>query len=501
MPKTSNLQFRPERNRSDSTVKTWSVGELTSRIRLTLESQFGQVRVVGEISDLKAAASGHLYFSIKDKTAKLPCVLWRGTRTPCRAELKTGVKVVLEGEITLYEPRGAYQLVVRSIDLHGVGNLHLAFERLTKKLKAEGLFESERKQKLPRYIFRLGLVTSDSGAAIKDVMQVVKRRNPALEMILAPCRVQGTEAGGEIAKSIEKLNRYHQARTSEQRLDAILVTRGGGSLEDLWSFNEEIVARAIAASKLPIVSAIGHEIDYTISDMVADIRAPTPSAAAEIITEDVFASRDFVHAARDEFHRLFRLQLNRRLQAHPLATASPRMRQSIGRQLTQKRNRIDNAEHRLRMRHPRRILETARQRMDELGETMKQRVNARLTAMNNRSRQLAQRLQDFHPAATIAQEQTKLARLTQSLGERSRYRLNQRFDRFRRIETKLQLLSPQNILDRGYSITRKANTRNIVRTAEDVTAGDRIVTTLKQGEIHSEIVGCPQDETTGSSRK
>ena len=301
--------------------KVLSVSELTTQIKRLLEKQVGSIWVTGEVTNLRAQSSGHIYFTLKDATSQLSCVLFRSEGIAHRELLQDGQKVLLQGDVTVYEARGQYQLIVRAVELQGVGALQIAFEKLKQKLAAEGLFASERKRPLPKYPQRIGLVTSPTGAAIRDVLNVVQRRNPGLEIILAPCRVQGEGAAKEIAAAIRLLNEFNVAQASGLRgknsqagslchIDLILLTRGGGSLEDLWAFNEEVVARAIFESAIPVVSAVGHEIDFTISDFVADVRAATPSAAAEIITEGVFASRQLV---ADLTQRMARAHPRRRL--------------------------------------------------------------------------------------------------------------------------------------------------------------------------------------------
>src|SRR5437016_6040107 len=282
--------------------KVLSVTELTWQIRRLLEQQVGRIWVTGEITNLRLQSSGHIYFTLKDANAQLSCILFRGEMQVDRSLLQDGRKVVLQGEVTVYESRGQYQLRVTTVELQGVGALQVAFEKLKQKLAAEGLFAPERKRPLPQYPQRIGLVTSPTGAAIRDVLHGIRRRDPGLEIIFVPCRVQGEGATWEIAAAIRMLNEFG-IRNSEFRIDLILVTRGGGSLEDLWAFNEEIVARAIFESAIPVVSAVGHEIDFTISDFVADVRAATPSAAAEIITEGVFSSCRFLAEAGARLRR------------------------------------------------------------------------------------------------------------------------------------------------------------------------------------------------------
>src|SRR5450432_1006909 len=315
---------------TEQTRQVLSVSDLTSQIRRLLEQRVGAVWVGGEVSNLRAQSSGHIYFTLKDVGAQLSCVCFRDAARESRALLADGQQVILQGDVTVYEVRGQYQLVVRQIELRGAGVLQIAFEKLKLKLAAEGLFAPERKRPLPKYPQRIGLVTSPTGAAIRDVLHVVQRRNPGLEIILAPCRVQGQGAAEEIAGAIRLLNELSVAAVcdrrgetqSEQRrsqtaatnkLDLILVTRGGGSLEDLWAFNEEVVARAIFESAIPIVSAVGHEIDFTIADFVSDVRAATPSAAAEIITEGVFSSRQLVGSLTQ---RMLRMHPRRQLNEH-----------------------------------------------------------------------------------------------------------------------------------------------------------------------------------------
>src|SRR6266581_85877 len=339
---------------TERTRKVLSVTELTWQIRRLLEEQVNQVWVTGEITNLRVQSSGHIYFTLKDASAQLSCVLFRSETQVDRALLQDGRNAIVQGEVTVYEARGQYQLRVTALELQGIGALQVAFEKLKQKLKAQGLFAPERKRPLPRYPQRLGLVTSPTGAAIRDVLHVVKRRNPALEIVLAPCRVQGTGAAEEIAAAIHLLNEFNASSSRQEEaqlqrsevvaqrseagarrsevggrrpdlrplpsdlrrtpapatyLDLILLTRGGGSLEDLWAFNEEVVARAIFESPLPVVSAIGHEIDFTISDFVADVRAATPSAAAAIITEGVFSACQFVSEAGTRMRILLGQQL------------------------------------------------------------------------------------------------------------------------------------------------------------------------------------------------
>jgi exodeoxyribonuclease VII large subunit len=431
--------------------KVLSVSELTAQVKRLLEKSVGQIWVSGEITNLRAQSSGHIYFTLKDAGAQLSCVCFRDAARESRALLADGQQVILQGDVTVYEVRGQYQLVVRQIELRGVGALQVAFEKLKLKLAAEGLFAPERKRPLPKYPQRIGLVTSPTGAAIRDVLHVVQRRNPGLEIILAPCRVQGQGAAAEIAEAVKLLNRYSVASEPIQRfndssnLDLILITRGGGSLEDLWAFNEEIVARAIFESKIPVVSAVGHEIDFTIADFVADVRAATPSAAAEIITEGIFASRGFVGDASFLLQRAARRGLD-----------------SVAENFSQLGARLARL-------HPRRRLDESFQRLDDLQSGL---LRGLKTAANSRElvlQNLAGRFLRAKPSQLL-----KLRR-----------------EQLRQLSRQLNLLGPEQVLTRGYSITTDAASGKVLRDASKIKNGHKIKTRLKSGEIVSEVQKSP----------
>lgn len=454
--------FSPEETR-----KVLSVSELTGTVRALLEKQIGTVWVSGEITNLRAQSSGHIYFTLKDAAAQLSCVLFSREKVSQRELLADGQKVLLQGDVTVYEARGQYQLIVRAVELQGAGALQVAFEKLKQKLAAEGLFAQERKRPLPRYPQRIGLVTSPTGAAIRDVRHVIQRRNPGLEIILAPCRVQGDGAAREIAEAIRLLNEFglgssrgDEAQTSQSEienrksemsqslltsaptksnLDLILVTRGGGSLEDLWAFNEEPVARAIFESAVPVVSAVGHEIDFTIADFVADVRAATPSAAAEIITEEMFACREFVADAME----LMRLRVQRRLGNekegwHSLAGRLARL-------------------------HPRRRLNDSWQQLDDLQSGLLRRLKSAARARSLVVENLAGRFMRAKPSVAL-----------KSRGEALRH-----------LEKRLNSLGPEQVLARGYAITTDAETGKVLRDAERIKPGQKLKTRLAKGSISS----------------
>lgn len=442
----------------EETRQIQSVSELTTRIKTLLTREVGEVWVSGEITNFRAQSSGHCYFTLKDSGAQLNCALFRGQRVEHRNSLADGQKVNLRGDVTVYEARGQYQLIVSEIELQGVGALQLEFERLKRKLEAEGLFDPARKRALPDYPRSIGLITSPTGAAIRDVQHVIERRNPALEVLLVPARVQGDGAAREIARAIERLNRFAADRG---RPELILVTRGGGSLEDLWAFNEEIVARAIAASALPVVSAVGHEIDFSIADFTADLRAATPSAAAEILTEGVFASREFV------------------------AGLPARLEQLLRRSLRRRHERFAALIHRLQLGHPRRRVQEHQQRLDDLASDLRQITLTAIRQGREQLRHLLHRLSPIPLRRQIDNRRRRLVDADERLELAVSHRLREARARLTNLENRLQLLSPQNVLDRGYSVTRDAATGSILRNAAEIPSGTRICTTLQEGELES----------------
>ena len=283
---------------------TISVSELTSKLKDLVESNFSNIWIQGEISNFKHHSSGHMYFTLKDQGAELRCVMFRGFNQGIHFKPEDGMDVILQGKITVYEPRGQYQLMVQNMEPAGIGTLFLAFEALKKQLQSEGLFDNSLKKQLPQYPKKVGIVTSETGAAYKDMVQVLNRRAPYLDIVLRPTLVQGINAANDIVKAIKELS-------SIENIDVLIVGRGGGSLEDLWAFNEEEVARVIVACKVPIISAVGHETDVTISDMVADLRAPTPSAAAEIVALSVNDLKQKINEQTNTLIKQFQFKLNK----------------------------------------------------------------------------------------------------------------------------------------------------------------------------------------------
>ncbi len=446
---------------TEATRRVFSVSEITADVRRTLEKQFGQIWVTGEITNFRLQSSGHIYFTLKDANSQLSCVLFRNDPVAQRESLKDGAKVILQGEMTVYEARGQYQLHVHAIELQGVGALQIAFEKLKQKLQAEGLFATERKRPLPRFPQRIGLVTSPTGAAIRDVLHVVQRRNPTLELILVPCLVQGPGAAAEIATGIHRLNEWSEQ--SPEKLDLILVTRGGGSLEDLWAFNEEAVARAIFESTLPVVSAVGHEIDFTISDFVADFRAATPSAAAEILTEDTYTAWRQIAGISEQLHDL------------------------AVRRVTEERRHFRQLGQRLLAAHPRRKFNEQQQLLDDLQQTLHRCAHRRAKDLRLVVQNLTVQLGRVRPARLVAERRDHLKETQRQLREHFRRQWQDLRHRSSTAEARLRLLGPEQTLARGYSITTDDATGQIIRAAEKTQPGQKIRTRVQAGEIRSVV--------------
>lgn len=441
-----------------------TVAELTERITDVLEGEIGMVWVEGEVSNLRRQASGHTYFTLKDASAQLGCVLFARTAAgQGREALRDGLQVQLQGQISVYQARGQYQLMVRLVQPKGEGMLQARFEELKRRLAAEGLFDQEGKRPLPRFPRRIGVVTSPTGAAIRDFLQVLHRRHPGLRVVVSPVRVQGKGAAAEIAAAIEELS---LGTESIGPVDVIVVTRGGGSLEDLWEFNEEVVARAIAASSIPVVSAVGHEIDFSIADFVADLRAPTPSAAAELLSAD---GGELLERCRSLVARIGReaMALIERKRAQEVRLAfSPLFRE------------------------PLRRLDEARQTSDALEETLSSLLERRLEQSAARIATALIHLASAHPARQIAAARQSLEAFGNEVELKTLHRLEREEGRFARLQSALSALSPEATLKRGFSITRDAEGK-VLTASTQVKAGDQLRTRLAEGEILSEVRARP----------
>ncbi len=436
-----------------------SVTELTRRLRSLIEKAIGEVWVEGEISNLRKQASGHQYFTLKDDACQLSCVLFARSASAMRdLRLTDGQQVQILGELSVYEARGQYQLIARLVQAKGAGALQAKFEELKRKLAAEGLFDADRKRSLPRFPRRVGLVTSPTGAAIRDFLHVLHRRHPGIEVIINPVRVQGRGANLEIARAIEE---FSQAEKHDlPTVDVIVVTRGGGSIEDLWEFNEEVVARAIAASAIPVVSAVGHEIDFTMADFVADLRAPTPSAAAEILAAD---REEVLIKLRQQFLRLSRAGLGR-LEWLEMRLAT--MRQS------------------LLFREPlRRTLELS-QTLDRQADTLQQRAMLKLERARHELNHMAARLANRVPVSAIEEKKLHGRMLERCLAEALARQITARQTGLQQIAGVLRTLNPTATLARGYTITTDEAGQPIA-SAGKVAPGMVLRTKFQDGETES----------------
>ncbi len=437
-------------------ARTYGVGELIREINASLAGGFGEVWVRGELSGVKVASSGHRYFQVKDGEGQLSCAMWAARADRLRFKLEDGRAVLLRGRLEVYAQRGSLSLVVEEVRPEGIGELQLAFEQLKAKLEGEGLFAPERRRPLPALPQRLGLVTSASGAAVRDVLKVLSRWEH-LSVLLAPVRVQGKGAEGEIARAVRYLGR-------SGLVDVVLVVRGGGSLEDLWAFNEEMVARAIAASPVPVITGVGHEVDTTIADFVADIRAATPTQAAEIVVAALEAQQRRVDLAGQSASLGFARKLERaRLRLAGLEGA---------RGLARLPSRLRELEQKLR-------------RL----EALPQRVRALVAGRRHRTEAATAHLYRWPVRFGAPRRRELVAARMAVAGERLRSLLARRTLELSARERALSALSPRKVLDRGYSITTRAGDARALRDAADVNAGERLVTTLASGRLRSLVLG------------
>ena len=437
--------------------RVFSVSEITRTVRAVLEDEIGTVWVEGEVSNYRKQASGHQYFTLKDAQAQLACVWFaRGGSRLKQVALTDGMQVQVRGALTVYEARGQYQLNVQLVQAGGAGLLQAKFEALKRKLEAEGLFAAERKRELPGFPAVVGIVTSPTGAALRDMLHVLARRAPWLRVIVSPARVQGEGAAAEIAAGIAALNELAAPP------DVIVVARGGGSVEDLWAFNEEVVARAIVASAIPVVSAVGHEIDFTIADFAADLRAPTPSAAAELIAPDA-------------------AELTREL-----GQWATQLRRQMSAALGAQRVRLDFLARSTFFREPEQRLAAAQQRTDLAEEALRRAMREHLVARRQDVGALLAALRQYRPDQLLA--------LRRQHYDALRAKFQARFDearkepkaRFTRLAAMLRLLAPTATLARGYSITTTTD-GSTIRSITDVQRGTQIVTRLADGEVKSRV--------------
>jgi exodeoxyribonuclease VII large subunit len=439
-----------------------TVSELSARLRAVLEERFPAVWVEGEISNFKVYTSGHAYFTLKDETAQLRCVLFRNRTRRIRFEPADGLHVLAFGSVEVYAQRGEYQLVIELLEPRGLGALQLAFEQLKERLQREGLFDAARKRPLPRFPKKIGIVTSPSGAALRDMLRVIGRRFGEIHIVIAPAKVQGEGAAQEVAQGVRELNALGG-------VDVIIVGRGGGSLEDLWAFNDEMLSRTIAASKIPVISAVGHEVDFTIADFVADLRAPTPSAAAELVVREKQAVADSV------------FDLGRRLAA------------AMERRLARERERLETVRRRRVLTDARRPLRDLERRVDDATARLRRAIASAMRQAAHRVELAARGLRAQSPVARTLGDRRRLTELSSRLDRGLARQLDRARHQLSGAAGRLDSLSPLAVLGRGYSLTRLPS-GEIVRGARQVAAGDDVSVLLSQGSLECRVTATKEHD-------
>ena len=432
----------------------YSISRLNSEAKGLLEGSFPLLWVEGEISNLACPASGHWYFSLKDQRAQVRCAMFRNRNAHLSFTPKNGMQILIRAKISLYEARGDFQIIAEHMEESGDGALRRAFEELKKRLQLEGLFAAEHKQALPTTIQSIGVITSPSGAAIRDIISTLKRRYPAANVIVYPVAVQGNESASQIATMLKAIEKRDEC-------DVILLARGGGSLEDLWSFNEEIVARAIYNCSIPVVSGVGHEIDFTIADMVADFRAATPTAAAEMVSPN-------------------QNELRARLQQ-----AIMRLKNAINRGMTEHHQRIHWLTQRLQ--HPGRQIQNSSQRLDDLQLRMNHAQTHHLWHLSMSVNVLQEKLLSLHPKQAINLRKQRLSYLAHQLTQSTEQLLHKKQFRFSRATSTLNAVSPLATLERGYAIVSNSKNGSVLRDTHQVKPGDTVQAKLHSGKIHCTV--------------
>ncbi len=430
-----------------------SVGQLTRNIKRVLENGFYKLSVEGEISNFTKAGSGHWYFTIKDREAQLPCVLFRGSANRVKFLPKEGMAVILTGRINVYEPRGAYQFIADGMKQTGSGELKAEYEKLKAKLEKEGLFDADVKRPLPLLPKRIALVTSREGAALKDMIRVIQRRNSRISMVVVPSLVQGDRAAKDLVNAL-------LSAASLKDVEVVIIGRGGGSMEDLWAFNDEHLARAIRSCPVPVISAVGHETDFTIADYAADIRASTPSVAGELVSLPL---ADILETMNSRKSRIYR---------------------SIIHNITANRLKLEKAGQRLKS--PDRLLADKRLRLDSKNNRLLNLTRDRLKLDRNRLDILSQKLQRLHPEKQLSEYGHEFSKLEQRLKQAVNLSLKQNLEILDRKSIRLNAMSPLSVLNRGYSIT--TNTQgHIIKNSNEVLAGDIIKCSLANGSIEAQV--------------
>ncbi len=450
--------------------QVYSVSRLNREVRLLLSSSFPPLWVEGELSNVARPRSGHLYFTLKDSDAQVRCAMFKNRNRHLDFSVEDGMKVVVRAQVSLYETRGEFQLGVEHMEPSGSGELQRAFERLKKKLAAQGLFDPQRKQQLPKFPRRLGVITSPTGAAIRDILSVLGRRFPALPVLIFPVPVQGEGAAEAIADALQRADR-------RKHCDVLILARGGGSMEDLLAFNEEIVARAIAACHTPVVTGIGHEIDFTIADFTADHRAPTPSVAAELISPDQLKLLETIQQTRKELKRL------------------------VMKRTDDLRQRLIWLSGRLQQRHPSQDIQQCNQRLDDLERRLKLAARLGLKAKSQCVSELAHRLQKRSPATQLAQTMGRHTQLKRRLNSAIQHRLIDSRRRFEGLTQTLNAVSPLAVLGRGYAIVSRDRDQQLVRSHADVDRGAAVRIRLARDSLTALITGWVENGSSLSERR
>ena len=430
----------------------YSVSRLNSEARAVLEGSFPLLWVEGEISNLSTPRSGHLYFSLKDEHAQVRCALFRGKRQLLRRQPANGDQVLVRARIGFYEPRGDFQLLIEHLEPAGAGSAQLQFEALKQKLQAEGLFDAARKSDLPPFPHHIGVITSPSGAAIRDVLEVLHQRAPHIRVTIFPAQVQGTSAPEALIEAL-------RLALERADCDVLLLTRGGGSIEDLAAFNDEVLARTITAADIPIVSAVGHEIDFTIADFVADRRAPTPSAAAELISPDAKTLNAAITGHRD------------------------RMARALNRGLRHQRQQLKHLHGRLDRASPINRIRQLQQRLDDLDNRCQRNLRQRLYSAEQRLTVLSRRLQSQQVGRRLIQDRQRLARLPERLLKAWGHSQHKRGAELAALARALNAVSPLATLQRGYAVLRADDRRRVISSVEQVNSGDHVEALLYDGSL------------------
>ncbi|MEM7209443.1 MAG: exodeoxyribonuclease VII large subunit [Pseudomonadota bacterium] len=449
--------FDPPANNTTPARDVWTVSRLNQDVKVLLDRSFGLIWLQGEISNFSRPASGHFYFSLKDSLAQIRCAMFKNRNRYLDFMPENGVQILARGRLGLYEARGEYQFIVEHIEEVGSGALQRQFEQRFEKLKAEGLFDEDRKQAIPELPQRIGIVTSPTGAAVRDALDVLARRFPIAEIFIYPSQVQGNSAAAQIAKQISNAD-------SDGACDTLLVMRGGGSIEDLWAFNEEVVVRAIAACETPIISGVGHETDFTLADFAADLRAPTPSAAAELACPD--------HVELQSEFRAWQSALQNRLAQN----------------LARNRGTLGAIVKRLHLQHPQRQLEQRHQRCDELLSRLNRAIAQQTSSQRSRLREVRLRLVAQSPRRMLERQSNALRQLSGRLKTATEKKVSAARSRLSENMHALHVASPMATLERGYSITHRGDSDAPLMTVENLENGDSLRTRLANGTVVSEVV-------------